>query len=210
MGRESSNARVAVLMSDGSPATIRPVAAGDRDALLALHDGLDEQTLRMRFFNVSRSSGRHYVHHVLDGEPGPVVSLVAVVEGTIVALGTAERITPGEAEVAFVVADALRGHGLGTLLLEQLAATCDRLGVTRLVADVLPDNRAMTQVFDDAGFELDKHLESGVIRYELRTTSTATSRLASRERRHRAKSGPRPHHDRTHHTPHTHGAGTRP
>ena len=65
-------------------------------------------------------------------------TLVATVAGTIVAVATAERIAPQEAEVAFLVADSEHGRGLGSLLLEHLAATCRDLGVRRFVAEVLP------------------------------------------------------------------------
>jgi GNAT superfamily N-acetyltransferase len=154
-----------VLTSDGRRATIRTPSEGDRAGLLALHDQLDDDALRLRFFNVSHDAGRHYVDHVLAGRPGTVISLVAVVDGAVVGLGTAELITPDAAEVAFVVSAAERGHGLGTLLLEHLTTQCRAAGITRLVADVLPQNARMAQVFRDASPTAEHHLDHGVMRY---------------------------------------------
>lgn len=177
-----------VLMSDGRRARIRPPVDGDREELLALHDELDDETLRLRFFTLNRSAGRHYVDHVLGGRPGPLVSLVATVDGRIVGLGTAERITDSAAEVAFVVAGAERGHGLGTLLLEHLATHCRSVGITRLVADVLPANARMAQVFRDAGYSVERHHESGLLRYEL-STAVSEEFLTATEARRRVAEG---------------------
>ena len=44
------------------------------------------------------------------------------------------------AEVAFAVADAWQSRGVGTLLVERLAADARAAGIRRFVADVAPDN----------------------------------------------------------------------
>ena len=172
-----------VLTSDGRRACIRPPTEGDRADLLALHDGLDDDALRLRFFNVSPAAGRRYVDHVLSDRPGRVISLVAVVDDAVAGLGTAELITPDAAEIAFVVSAAERGHGLGTLLLEHLTTRCHDAGITRLVADVLPENARMAQVFRDADTTAQHHLEHGVMRYELATEVSEAAHAATRDRR---------------------------
>ena len=59
---------------------------------------------------------------------------------------------PKAAEVAFAVADEYQRRGIGTRLLEQLAALAGGLGIERFVAEVLPDNRQMLGVFEAVGF----------------------------------------------------------
>jgi RimJ/RimL family protein N-acetyltransferase len=49
---------------------------------------------------------------------------------------------PDTAEAAIVVADALQGLGLGTLLAERLAAVAVLHDVRRFSAEMLGDNRA--------------------------------------------------------------------
>jgi L-amino acid N-acyltransferase YncA len=42
--------------------------------------------------------------------------------------------------VAFAVTDEWQGRGVGTLLVDRLAADARAAGITRFVADVQPDN----------------------------------------------------------------------
>src|SRR5439155_11363242 len=89
-----------------------------------------------------------------------------------VALATYVRLhNPRRAEVAFAVADELHGRGIGTRLLERLAAHAAEVGIEEFVAEVLPQNRAMLRVFDDAGFESARALQDGVIEVVLHLES---------------------------------------
>ncbi len=78
------------------------------------------------------------------------------------------------AEVAVEVADHLHGRGLGTILIERLAAVAEARGITRFVAEVLPDNSAMLDVFRD-GFDAQLHFHDGTDTAEF---PTAAWRLA--------------------------------
>ena len=60
-----------------------------------------------------------------------------------IAVGSYFRIDDCAAEVAFAVDDRFQGHGLGALLLEQLAALAATLGFTRFDAVTQADNAAM-------------------------------------------------------------------
>ena len=55
-------------------------------------------------------------------------------------------------KVALAVTDRVRGHGLGTLLLERLTLHAAQQGLTRFRAVTQSDNRAMLDVFRDSGF----------------------------------------------------------
>ena len=78
------------------------------------------------------------------------MALVAELGDEMVAVARYDR-NPGgdgtEAEVAFTVDDAQQGRGLGTILLEHLAVIARAHGITRFVADTLPQNRRMLDVF---------------------------------------------------------------
>src|SRR5207302_664827 len=76
----------------------------------------------------------------------------------------------------FAVADELQGHGVGTRLLEQLAGAAAAEGIETFVAEVLPDNRAMLQVFADAGFSASRRLDQGVVEVRLELASTGQYR----------------------------------
>jgi len=80
---------------------------------------------------------------------------VAVPPPRPVPLGHATYVTledPTRAEVAVEVADHLHGRGLGTILIERLAAVAEQRGITHFVAEVLSENRAMLDVFRE-GFD---------------------------------------------------------
>src|SRR5437764_10906556 len=90
------------------------------------------------------------------------------------------------AEAAFAVADELQGHGIGTRLLERLAALAAEQGIERFVAEVMPENRAMLGVFEGAGLEVTRELDGG--EFEIRFPIAPTERYRARidERDHLA------------------------
>ncbi|MGA8248638.1 MAG: GNAT family N-acetyltransferase, partial [Nocardioides sp.] len=176
-----------VLLADGSVGVVRPLHETDRDALFALHDEVGLESLRLRFFGVSRQAGHDYVDHLLaQHDSGRVLALGLWRHGALVGLATAERSDDG-AEVAFLVADALRGHGVGTLLLEHLAAAARAAGVRRFTADVLAENAAMLRVFLDAGFAVTRRLEQGIVTVEMDTRLSESSLRAADTRESRSE-----------------------
>lgn len=170
--------RADVLLIDGSVAVIRPLRLDDRDGLDALHEAASSDSLHFRFFSASRKVGHDYVAHLFS-KAGPAVCLVVTIRDQLVAVATAEKVDEGVAEVAFLVADNLRGHGLGSLLLEHLAAAARDLGIRRFTAQVLADNLAMSRVFLDAGFHQTRTMSEGVLEVELSTAASARAVAAA-------------------------------
>jgi acetyl coenzyme A synthetase (ADP forming)-like protein len=111
------------------------------------------------------------------------MALVAEHAGHLVAVARYDRLDPpSEAEAAFVVEDSWQGRGLGTLLVEHLAAVAREHGITRLVAHTLPHNEKMLGVFRDAGFVRRSEFADGTVRVTLDIEATAASVEASDER----------------------------
>ncbi len=165
-----------VLLLDGTVGAVRPVDRSDLEALLELHDGLGEDALRLRFFGISRIVPQRYVDHVLGGvESDAVLGLGLWQHGRLLGVATAELDGPGRAEVAFLVADDQHGKGIGTILLEHLAAVARRRGIGTFTADVLVDNTLMLRVMKDAGFEVSRQLDGGVVTVQMRITQNAES-----------------------------------
>jgi acyl-CoA synthetase (NDP forming) len=169
-----------VLLADGTIATVRPASAADHDALLDLHERVSDQSLRLRFFASNRRAGRTYAEHLAAGGAG-LVALVAEARGSLLGVASAEvdPDRPDSAEVAFLVADDAHGHGVGTLLLEHLAAACCRRRIRRFTAEVLVENQAMLQVFADAGFPATRRVADGVSSWEIATDPTESALLAA-------------------------------
>jgi GNAT superfamily N-acetyltransferase len=145
---ERGQARL-VRLRDGSRVSVRKAVAADEPALRTLLHGLCPEDLRMRFFTgaVDVDGAAHTVAETGEGRLG----LVAHGEtGALVAHALCVQLDDARAEVAVEVADRLHGRGLGTILVEQLAALAERRGVDRFVAEVLPENHAMLEVFRNA------------------------------------------------------------
>ena len=174
-----------VLLTDGRIASIRPLASADRAELIALHDRAGDDSIRRRFFTSGHVLAHRYVDRLYAVRPQDIVALVAAVSGHVVGLVGAERIGPDAAEVAMLVADAEHGHGVGSLLLEHAAAACRDRGIHRLHAEVLAENGAMLRVLLDAGFDLTRRTDHGVVVVEMSTEATARA-LEAADRRERA------------------------
>ena len=179
-----------IRLRDGSPVTLRPATAGDEAALHSFLSDLCLEARRLRFFSGAADidSAAHWATVTGPDRYGLIAqdsSGAIVGHATYVQLDTARGLET-RAEVAVEVADDLHGRGLGTILIERLAAVAERRGIARFVAEVLPENREMLDVFRD-GFDAHLTFHEGVDSVEL---PTASWRLAHRLRAQHAHSDP--------------------
>ena len=173
------------LLSDGGVVRIRPATAADEDRLLALHEAASDRSIYLRYFSLNRRAGDRYVDKVLHGGEDEIV-LVAEQQGVVVGMAGCTRLgRTADGEVAMLVADSHQRRGVGTLLLEHLAAVARQAGVRSFVADTLADNGLMQQVFTDAGFRVERHSDFDVTRVRMSLTPTpqAQDAVDLRERR---------------------------
>ncbi|MDT8914244.1 GNAT family N-acetyltransferase [Amycolatopsis sp. PS_44_ISF1] len=177
-----------VVLSDGGTVHLRPVVPSDADGLVALHGRLSERTRYFRYFGAyPRIPPRDLVrfstvdHH-------DRVAFAALLGDDIVAVGRYERLDQGpSAEVAFLVDDRHQGRGLGSILLEHLAAAASESGLRRFVAEVLSENAAMVRVFRDAGYQVSRAIEEGVLHLEFDIDPTEESLAVARSREQAAE-----------------------
>ncbi len=178
---------VDVILRDGTTLRLRPPTSADADALVAFFAGLSAESLGNRFHGARRVDPA-LVEPFLDpdwAERGALVGTVGADGGErVVALADYTRLRdPASAEVAFVVADELQRRGLGTRLLEQLAARAAAAGIEAFVAEVMAGNRPMLDVFQGAGFEVTRELDSGEIevRFPIAPTAGFVQRVDERD-----------------------------
>lgn len=173
------------LAADGSVVHLRPVRPDDEDALSQLHRRASDRSIYLRYFAVNRAAADRQSQHLVQAQPADRhIVLVAEEGGRLVGVGSLEPMGDGQAEVAFLVDDAQHGRGLGTLLLEQLAALARERGIHHLRADTLVENGPMLRVFAASGFEQVRTIDSGVVELSLSTTYTpgTPDPIAQRER----------------------------
>ena len=153
-----------IKFEDGSEAVLRPISFADAGALSRFHEDLSLDSIQLRYFYPHKDLSPGEVAHLtrVDGEDR--AALVIERAGEIIAVGRYDRLDDQRvAEVAFVIADAYQRHGLATMLLHHLASAARSVGITRFVAEVLVENRAMLSVFHNAGFPIESNSEWGTV-----------------------------------------------
>ena len=129
------------LLMDGRIVHVRPVSGADTDALSALYSRASPRSRYLRFFTGAISIDREVKRLVTPGRDR--VALAAEHEGLTVGVVSYEVLNGAQAEIAILVDDAWQGQGIGSLLIEHLAAIARRAGIQELVGDVLATNVAM-------------------------------------------------------------------
>jgi acetate---CoA ligase (ADP-forming) len=163
-----------VILRDGTTLRLRSPRAADTAALVAFFERLSEQSLYYRFHGF-QSVGKKLVEPFLDPDWRERGHLIGELGDDVIALASYVRLRdPKAAEVAFLVADDFQRRGIGTRLLEQLAARAAGVGIERFVAEVLAENTQMLRVFEAVGFESTRKLQSGNVEVEFRIEPTQT------------------------------------
>jgi acyl-CoA synthetase (NDP forming)/ribosomal protein S18 acetylase RimI-like enzyme len=176
-----------VLLRDGHPVHLRPITPADGDALRAFHTSLSGRTVYFRFFSAKPALTDADVLYFTHVDHVSRVAFIALDAGVIIGVGRFDALGDGRAEVAFVIRDDVQGLGLGSVLLEHLAAAARERGITRFVAEVLPDNSRMLATFREAGFEVRQRREEDVLAVSFDIEPTATSVAVMQAREHRAE-----------------------
>jgi len=192
-----------VVASDGGIVHLRPILPTDADALLRFHESLSERTRYLRFFGPYPRISERDLARFTTVDHRARVAFICLLGDEIIAVGRYEGL-PGDggpggttgtegidsAEVAFVARDEHQGRGLGSILLEHLAAAARENGLRRFEAEVLVENHAMVRVFRQAGYQVNREFADGVLHLEFDIDPTEKSLAVrdSREQRAEARS----------------------
>lgn len=192
-----------VVLRDGGTARVRPIRTSDADRLQEFHVRQSERSTYFRFFAPLERLPDRDLSRFTQVDHHDRVALVAVTQAgsdagdddadgdgdgeRIIAVARYDRTAPGEAEVAFNVADDHHGRGLGSVLLEHLAAAARERGIRRFTADVLPQNGQMLAVFRVAGYDVSQHLDDGIVTVSVDLDPTERSLAVMADREHRAE-----------------------
>ena len=141
--------------------TIRPLRDGDTETVAAVFARLDDRSREKRFCGAKPrlsereldqlarvDETRHALVAYIDKDPEPAAIARLVRDGT-------------SAEIAFSVADAYQGRGLGSILARELAADARAAGISELVGTVCGDNPAVVSLLRRIGKSLDMRWVGG-------------------------------------------------
>jgi acyl-CoA synthetase (NDP forming)/GNAT superfamily N-acetyltransferase len=174
-----------VLLRDGSTLRLQTATPVDFEDIKAFYDGLSPESRYPRFHGFGRTD----IAALADAEATGVdrLALIARHDGRVVAAAGYEGLRePGVAEVAFAVADEHRHRGIGTRLIEQLAAIAADRGIHRFDAEVVAGNGSMLGVFEHARFAVRRRGSQGEVTVSLDITPTETLLERIDERDHLA------------------------
>lgn len=177
-----------VVLRDGTTAHLRPITPRDAQALQEMHKHQSETSVYLRYFTYKSALTPKELERFTNVDHVNRVAFTVVRGAKIIGVGRYDRLDdPFEAEVAFNVADDYQGTGIGSILLEHLAAAAREKGIEKFSAEVLPENRKMLTVFSDAGYAVARHFEDGVVMLEFPISPTEKSREVTEAREHRAE-----------------------
>jgi acetate---CoA ligase (ADP-forming) len=181
--------RLRAVLRDGSAISLRIAGPSDHDALRRFFHDLSPESRRRRFFSLAEPSDELIGRMCEGGDPARTATLLALrhIGEDMRPIGVGTYVATGgrAAEAAFAVDDAFQGNGLGTILLERLAAMAATSGLRRFTASTLADNAAMLEVFQESGFEIRSKAAPGAIAVQLsldptnETVALAERRLAT-------------------------------
>jgi acyl-CoA synthetase (NDP forming)/GNAT superfamily N-acetyltransferase len=177
-----------VVLSDGGTVHLRPIIPTDAPLIVELHGRLSERTRYFRYFAPYPRIPEKDLKRFSVVDHHGRVAFGAFLGDALIAVGRYERLGDTDsAEVAFVVEDAHQGRGLGSILLEHLAAAARERGLGRFVAEVLGENGQMVRVFRDAGYRVSRAIEEGVLHLEFAIDPTEASVEVARAREQAAE-----------------------
>ncbi len=143
---------IPIHVRDGTSLMLRPVLPGDSERTVDGHIQFSSETLYRRFMSARVLTPAlmhylsevdyvdHFVWVVTDGSD-PVADARFV----------RDESDPTVAEIAFTVADAYQGRGIGTFLIGALSIAARVNGVERFSAQMLSDNVPMRAIMDHYG-----------------------------------------------------------
>ncbi len=179
-----SRREVDLALRDGSTVRVRPVRPDDRASIAGFLEDLSIESRYLRFFSASvnlEAESQRFVD--VDYRDRYAIVATHGPEARVVGHAMYARTAPERAEVAFTVADAMQGLGMGTLMVGHLAEHAADSGIHTFEAQVMPSNHLMIEVFREAGFPVRLRSVPGAVLVEFPTSMTpeAVTRFEARE-----------------------------
>lgn len=164
-------------LKDGTNVTIRPIRPEDEPLMIQFHHSLSEESVYLRYAHVTKLSYRtshERLTRICFIDYDREIALVAEYEDPqiknrqIIGVGRLSKLhQSNEAEFALVVSDRYQNQGLGKHLLQQLLQIGRDEKLSRMSADILPDNLAMQHLCKKLGLQIFRDSQEGMIKAEI-------------------------------------------
>lgn len=163
-----------IVLKNGHSLLLRAINQDDKQLLDDAFHRLTGKSIYFRFFSSKRKLTKKELKYFTEIDFEHHIAIVATIingqKEEIIGVGRyieREEKGPGKvAEIAFAIDDEHQHLGIGTMLFEHIVTIAHNNGISRLSADVLLENKNMSDIFKHSGFKLDISIELGVMHIE--------------------------------------------
>ena len=149
-------------LKSGIEVRVRSIRPDDKDRLVKAFKNLDPESIYTRFFHHKKMLTAEELKAATELDFESAVALVLTIGAgeheTIIGAGRYAVIDETgkarSAEVAFTVEEDYHRQGIARILLQHLASIAREKSLSCFVAEVLPDNRGMLNVFSRSGLPI--------------------------------------------------------
>ena len=145
---------VTVRLRGGGLVELRPLRRGERDALLAVFDGMSPESRALRYLTGMLRMPSATLDLLTEVDGDRHVAWLASAQGQPVGIARYVRDDAGIAEVAVEVVDDHQGLGIGSALVDAVTTVAAARGVDRVRALLSPDNEASRRLVTRIGIRL--------------------------------------------------------
>lgn len=164
-------------MQDGTALMIRPIRPEDEPLMAKFHQTLSERSVYMRYLHMMKLSQRvshERLTRICFVDYDRQMALVAdyqnpeTGEHELVGVGRLSKSHGhNEAEFSMLISDPFQQRGLGTELLRRLVQIGRDEKLSRITADIHPENRVMQHLCQKLGFHIHRAIVDEVVKAEI-------------------------------------------
>jgi acetyltransferase len=168
-----------VRLRDGTAVAFRPLKPEDAALYPDFLREVTSDDLRLRFFAGMRELSPQLIDKLVHYDPARAMAFVAIEKQNGRLLGVVrlhDEPNGKDAEFAILVRSALKGRGLGWLLMKHMIAYAKEKGLKTVQGQVLAENSTMLTMCEELGFRVaDEPGERGVRHVTLPLTAEPAS-----------------------------------
>jgi acetyltransferase len=146
------------VLPDGTRVLTRPLKPEDAALYPEFVADIAPEDSRLRFFSAVKELSEQRIHELTHLDYERAMAFIAFDEAQCKMLGVVRLHLDEDAqggEYAVIVRSALKGHGLGWLLMRRMIDYARALGLARVHGQVLAENTIMLRMCAELGFAID-------------------------------------------------------
>lgn len=168
---DASRYAVNEVLRNGLEVCVRASRPDDWDRVVTAFHELEKESIYTRFFGHKKELTAAEAKKFRETDFIDQVRLLCTVmrdqQEVVIGVASSIRVDDSTAEIAFVVEEDYHGLGIARRLLTHLGRIAVDAGIREFVAEVLPSNVAMLNVFSRCGWPMKSHTRDGAVHVSL-------------------------------------------